>query len=105
VCSFFSCLRALDRCSRRAPPQASGDDEAQVLDEDFCKALECGLPPTGGWGMGIDRMAMFLTDSANIKVPAPAAPCTRRCCSTPPPTPSQEVLFFPAMKPVDEPAP
>jgi len=60
--------------------KAAGDDEAQMVDETFCIALEYGLPPTAGWGMGIDRVAMFLTDSNNIK----------------------EVLFFPAMKPDDQ---
>lgn len=63
----------------QAKDRANGDEEAQHLDEDFCKALEYGLPPTAGWGMGIDRMTMFLTNSANIK----------------------EVLLFPAMKPND----
>ncbi len=53
------------------------DDEAMVHDEDFCVALEYGLPPTAGWGLGIDRLAMLLTDNYSIK----------------------EVLFFPAMKP------
>jgi len=67
------------RFEQQAKDKASGDDEAMFLDENFCTALEYGLPPTGGWGMGIDRMSMFLTDSNNIK----------------------EVLFFPAMKPED----
>jgi len=47
----------------------AGDDEAQVVDEGFCTALEYGLPPTAGWGMGIDRVTMFLTNACNIKVP------------------------------------
>lgn len=37
------------------------------MDENFCTALEYGLPPTAGWGLGIDRLAMFLSDSNNIK--------------------------------------
>uniref|UniRef100_A0A3B0MRG1 Lysine--tRNA ligase n=1 Tax=Theileria annulata TaxID=5874 RepID=A0A3B0MRG1_THEAN len=45
-----------------------GDDEAQPPDEAFCTALEYGLPPTAGWGIGIDRLAMFLSDKNNIKV-------------------------------------
>ena len=57
----------------------AGDDEAQLIDEDFCRSLEYGLPPTAGWGLGLDRLAMFLTNSTNIK----------------------EVLWFPAMKPID----
>ena len=52
----------------------------QVHDEDFCVAMEYGLPPTGGWGCGIDRLTMFLTNKATIK----------------------EVLLFPAMKPSEE---
>ncbi|XP_054155210.1 lysine--tRNA ligase-like [Oppia nitens] len=68
------------RFEQQAAAKAAGDDEAHPIDEIFCNALEYGLPPTGGVGVGIDRLAMFLTDSNNIK----------------------EVLFFPAMKP-DEP--
>jgi elongation factor P--beta-lysine ligase len=55
--------------------KAAGDDEAQLVDENFCTALEYGLPPTAGWGMGIDRPTMFLTDSNNIKVSAVNVSC------------------------------
>ncbi|XP_074864675.1 lysine--tRNA ligase isoform X2 [Carettochelys insculpta] len=64
----------------QAKAKAAGDDEAMFIDDNFCTALEYGLPPTAGWGMGIDRLTMFLTDSNNIK----------------------EVLLFPAMKPEDK---
>lgn len=66
-----------ERFEEQALQKAAGDDEAQMVDENFCMALEYGLPPTGGWGLGIDRLTMFLTDNNNIK----------------------EVLMFPAMKP------
>ncbi|XP_033103257.1 lysine--tRNA ligase-like isoform X2 [Anneissia japonica] len=72
-----------ERFDMQAKDKEAGDDEAQATDENFCTALEYGLPPTGGWGMGIDRLAMFLTDSNNIK----------------------EVLLFPAMKPDEQKAP
>jgi len=65
------------RFDQQAKDKAAGDDEAQAIDETFCLALEYGLPPTGGVGIGIDRLTMFLTDSNNIK----------------------EILLFPAMKP------
>ncbi|KAG7029817.1 Lysine--tRNA ligase, cytoplasmic [Cucurbita argyrosperma subsp. argyrosperma] len=55
------------RFAEQLKDRQSGDDEAMALDETFCTALEYGLPPTGGWGMGIDRLAMLLTDSQNIK--------------------------------------
>ncbi|KAG5673883.1 hypothetical protein PVAND_003890 [Polypedilum vanderplanki] len=66
-----------ERFMQQASDKAAGDDEAQLIDENFCMSLEYGLPPTGGWGLGIDRLTMFLTDNNNIK----------------------EVLLFPAMKP------
>jgi len=63
----------------QAKDRDAGDEEAQPIDEAFCTAIEFGLPPTGGWGMGIDRLCMYLTDQSNIK----------------------EVILFPAMKPSD----
>lgn len=67
------------RFEQQANDKAAGDDEAQLIDENFCTSLEYGLPPTAGLGLGIDRLTMFLTDNNNIK----------------------EVLLFPAMKPDD----
>ncbi|ODV96965.1 hypothetical protein PACTADRAFT_48751 [Pachysolen tannophilus NRRL Y-2460] len=65
------------RFEEQAKQKAQGDDEAQLIDETFCNALEYGLPPTAGWGCGIDRLAMFLTNSNTIR----------------------EVLLFPTLKP------
>jgi len=70
-------IRQRELFQQQASAKDAGDDEAMFVDENFCTALEYGLPPTGGWGFGIDRFTMFLTDNNNIK----------------------EVLLFPAMKP------
>lgn len=63
----------------QAAAKDAGDLEAQHVDGGYVTALEYGLPPTGGWGAGIDRITMLLTDCNNIK----------------------EVMLFPAMKPND----
>lgn len=65
-----------ERFAQQGKDKDAGDDEAMYVDENFCTALEYGLPPTGGWGLGIDRLTMFLTNSNNIKV-RPYATTTR----------------------------
>ncbi|KAI0256235.1 lysyl-tRNA synthetase [Lactifluus subvellereus] len=72
------------RFEEQVRQKAQGDDEAQDIDETFVDALEHGLPPTGGWGVGIDRLVMFLTNSTIVIL-----------------VDIKEVLLFPAMKPIE----
>lgn len=68
------------RFAAQVKERESGDEEAQMMDEDFVTALEYGMPPTGGLGIGVDRLVMLFTDQFNIK----------------------DVLLFPTMKPIEK---
>ncbi|NMC76086.1 MAG: lysine--tRNA ligase, partial [Candidatus Methanofastidiosa archaeon] len=81
ICNAYSELNdpivQKERFLQQLKERELGDDEAYMMDDDFINSLEIGMPPTGGMGMGIDRLVMFLTDSSSIR----------------------DVILFPTMKP------